>query len=211
MSEQTNEALEAEGPRERWNRKWSARGLRPFELPPATWLVESRTSLAGTLGRRALDVACGDGRNAAYLIKLGFEVDAVDISDVAIGALQTVARRRGLAVSPRRMDLESEPLPLGRYDVVVQFNYLQRDLFGPLASALAPGGILVAETFTRGHPDRVGEQLHDRYLLRRGELRRAFPELRIVSYREAVRHGSGGPRAVASLVAERPRRAPPRR
>jgi tellurite methyltransferase len=200
-----------EGPRERWNRKWSARGPRPFELPPAAWLAGSRRALVSPHGRRALDVACGDGRNAGYLAKLGFEVDAVDISDVVIEALQIAARRRGLGVTARRMDLETEPLPIGRYDVVVQFNYLQRDLFAPIAAALAPGGVLVTETFTTVDADRLGGQIDARYLLRRGELRRSFPQLRLVRYREGVRDGSGGPRAVASLVAQRPGHSAPRR
>ena len=78
---------------------------------PAQWLTENRSVLSGLDGRRALDIACGDGRNAAYLARLGFEVDAVDVSDVAIDALQAAATDRRLSVRPLRLDLERNFVP----------------------------------------------------------------------------------------------------
>lgn len=112
--------LEPSGPRERWNRRYGERGLRAFPDAPAQWLVENRALLSSTDGRRALDLACGDGRNAAYLAQLGFEVDAVDISDVVIAALQAAAVDRHLAVKSYRIDLERDELPalFGELDVL---------------------------------------------------------------------------------------------
>lgn len=194
---------EPEPARERWNRRYAESGVTPFPERPSAWLVENRSLLAGPRGRRALDVACGDGRNARYLAQLGFAVDAVDISDVAVAALQAAAVERGLAVDARRMDLEVEPLPVARYDVVVQINYLQRDLFAALARALRPGGILVLETVTRAHVEELGNRFDPRFLLDDNELLRSFPDLRVRHYWEGVSDRSGRPRGVASLVAER--------
>jgi tellurite methyltransferase len=191
------------GARERWNRRYAERGVRPFPDAPAAWLLANRSLLSGPDGRRALDVACGEGRNAAYLARLGFEVDAVDISDGLIDALRAAATDRGLAVNARRLDLERDPLPVAHYDVIVQVNYLQRDLFEPLARALAPGGILVLETVTRAHVEELGHQFDPRFLLDRDELVASFPDLHVLRYEEGVAERSGRRRALASLVAQR--------
>jgi tellurite methyltransferase len=190
--------------RVRWNHRFAARGVRAFEQAPATWLVEHRALLAGDAGRRALDVACGGGRNAGYLAGFGFEVDAVDVSDVAIDALRVAASARGLSVHPRQMDLEQARLPPAHYDVVVQINYLQRSLFTALAQALKPGGLLMLETFTRADAERLGNDVDPDYLLEPNELLSAFPDLEVLDHREAVIEHSGAPRAVAGLVARRP-------
>lgn len=189
--------------RERWNERRS-KGFEPFPDEPAEWLVEHGALLG--VGGRALDVACGDGRNALYLARLGFEVDAVDVSDATIDALRAAAPERAPAVRPRVVDLEREPLPEGEYDVVVNFNYLQRDLFGALERALRPGGWLVFETFGRAQIDELGKPMNPAYVLDDNELLRAFSALRVRHYREGVveRSGGGGARGVASLVAQRP-------
>ncbi|HTU95619.1 MAG TPA: methyltransferase domain-containing protein, partial [Solirubrobacteraceae bacterium] len=135
--------------RERWNHRYRQRGIAAFTHGPSSWLAEQCDLLTGPPGRRALDIACGDGRNAGYLAaQFGFEVDAVDVSDVAVEALRAAAAERGIAVNVAWRDLEASGLPAGPYDLIVQIHYLQRDLFGPIAEALGPGGLLVLETFT---------------------------------------------------------------
>jgi tellurite methyltransferase len=186
--------------REKWNRRYAEKGFTPFPERPSEWLAENRELLSG---RRALDVACGDGRNALFLAQLGFAVDAVDVSDVAVSALRAAADERGLAIDARRMDLEVEPLPEGRYDAVVQINYLQRDLFGALECALAPGGLLVVETVTRAHVDELGNRFDPRFVLDDNELLRSFPNLLVRHYREGVTDRAERPRGVASLIAQR--------
>jgi 2-polyprenyl-3-methyl-5-hydroxy-6-metoxy-1,4-benzoquinol methylase len=120
-------------------RKYTERGVAATQHLPAEWLVDNEDLLAGASGRRALDVACGDGRNAGYLAALGLAVGAVHLSDVAIDALRAAVAERGVPINPLRVDLTREPLPAKRYDVVVQFSYLQRSLFSILAEALVPG------------------------------------------------------------------------
>lgn len=193
---------ERRGARERWNESRSAAGFEPFPDAPAAWLVEH----APLLPRhgRALDVACGDGRNARLLARLGLDVDAVDVSDVAIDALRATAAERAPGVRPRVLDLEREPLPEHAYDVVVSFLYLQRDLFAALERALRPGGWLLFETFARAHVVELGNRISPDYVLGANELLHAFASLHVRHYREGVVEEPAGRRGLASLVARRP-------
>ena len=190
--------------RERWNERYARPDREWLPESPAEWLVEHAALLPG--GGRALDVACGDGRNALYLAQLGYMVDAIDVSDVAIGALRRAVEQRGLGmtIAPQVVDLEREPLPAGPYDVIVTLNFLQRDLFGPLQDALAPGGLLLYETLGQSHVDELGKDFNPDYLVAPGELLAAFDGLEALAHREGVVERSGSARGVASLVARRP-------
>jgi SAM-dependent methyltransferase len=187
--------------RERWNERRSDGALEPFPDTPSEWLAE-HVALLPREGR-ALDVACGDGRNALALARLGLEVDAVDVSDVTIAALQAAAPERAPGVRPRVVDLEREAPEPDAYDVVVNFNYLQRDLFGALARALRPGGWLLFETFGPDHLQQLGRRMNPDYVLGANELPQACGELRLRHYFEGVAERGGAPRGVASLVAQR--------
>ena len=186
--------------RERWNERHRRRAGGGDA--PSAWVLEHRALLEERAPGRALDLACGGGRHAVWLAERGFSVDAVDISDVAIERLRARAAAAGLPVRALRADLEADPLPPGPYDVVVDVNYLQRSLLGPIADALAPGGLLVCETFTRDHTEVLGASLDPAYTLGPNELLRAFAGLRVLHYREGIVE-EGRRRAVASLVARR--------
>jgi SAM-dependent methyltransferase len=189
--------------RDRWNERYAQADRQWLPERPAEWLVEHEALLTG--GGRALDVACGDGRNALYLAQLGYMVDAIDVSDVAIDAVRATVRARGLTMTITAcvVDLEREPLPAGPYDVIVMLNFLQRDLFTPLAQALAPGGLLLFETLARSHVDELGHSFNPDYLVEPGELLQAFGGLEVVDHHEGVAQRSGSPRGVAGIVARR--------
>jgi hypothetical protein len=89
------------------------------------------------------------------------------------------------------------------YQVIVNTNFLERSIFPRLVEALAPGGLLVFETFTRDHVDVAGRRMNPAYLLERGELACAFADLDIVRRREEILDEER-PRAVASIMARRP-------
>ena len=90
--------------RERWERKWTL--LVGRELPPADWLVTNRT-LIGATGR-ALDWAGGDGRNAIWLAKSGFEVTLADISATALEMARVRANQQGVTLQLQEIDLARE-------------------------------------------------------------------------------------------------------
>jgi SAM-dependent methyltransferase len=157
--------------------------------PPSPWLFRCADLLPE--GGRALDVACGRGRHALVLAAAGFVVTALDRDAGALRALAAAAAERGLAVSTADMDLESGDVTLGEgtYDVVVVFRYLHRPLFPALVRALAPGGLLVYETFTRAQAARRHPS-NPAFLLEAGELPRLAAPLQVLRYYEGERDGA---------------------
>lgn len=185
--------------RERWNRKYS-QGEGPAHFQPKDFLVEHAGLLSGG---RALDVACGFGGNSLYLAARGYRVDAVDVSEVALRQAQGAARRRGLDERIRlvQADLDRWWVSPGRYDLIVVFYYLNRDLWPNLVAGLRPGGLLFQahrnKRFLEERPDFDPD-----YLLEVGELQR----MARTSDLEIVRYVEGTPDRVhgVQLIARRP-------
>ncbi len=196
---------EGQWDRERWNGKFDEKGMESFGEEPSGWLIQHESLLRELSDRRALDLACGNGRNAFYLAELGFETDALDISDRAVEWTSKKAGERNLNIRVRRVDLESEPIEVGAYHAITQFNFLCRPLFPRLEAALAPGGLLLLETFSIDHQEMLGHEKNRSYLLEHNELLRAFPSLRVIAFRETVINEgpSGSRKGVASLVARK--------
>lgn len=187
---------------ERWDaRHREALAAGSPDLPPAPALVEHHALIAAQPRGSALDVAAGLGRNAVHLARLGFSVDAVDVSAVAVEHLAGVARAHGLPLRAQQCDLATAPLPGAAYELVVVTCFLERRLYALLPEALAPGGLLLFETFLPDPGATYGPQDPAR-VLEPGELRAAFGGLDVIAYRE----GRPGPdsRPVASLAARRP-------
>jgi len=148
---------------------------------------------------RALDVAAGAGRNAVFLAERGLEVDAVDSSAEGLRQAAALAAHRGVSICTVLEDLNSFDLGADRYYVIVNFNYLQRDLVPRIARSLRPGGVVFFETFVRAQAHRAMGPSNPDYLLRRGELESLFAGMEII---HAVESDANG-RAVASLIARR--------
>jgi len=137
-------------------------------LPPSDWVVRwSPLIPAGEV----LDLACGEGRRARYLAARGHRVSALDRDP---GALAALAGAPGVATVCADLE-DGSPWPLaGRcFQGIVVVNYLHRPLFRRLIDSLAPGGVLVYETFMAGN-ERFGKPSNPDFLLRPGELLEAF-------------------------------------
>jgi tellurite methyltransferase len=192
----------SEADRIRWNEKHRE---RPYDFTPTDWLTALEPRIRPKRpGALALDLACGGGRNSLYLARLGYRVDAWDVSDTAIDTLEVEARRlrdsgEPLGITTRRVDLDSAVLPTNRYDLVLDAYFLDRSLFPGIAEALRPGGLLVLQTFLQTEDPASQRGPKDpSYLLRPGELRTAFPGLETLEYSEYVERGE------ARLIARRP-------
>ena len=134
-------------------------------------------------GATVLDVACGRGRHARLFAAQGCRVDAVDIDAEAGAALKDVAGIRFL-----RADLENGDWPYGgrSFDAVVVTNYLHRPLLPRLEAALAPGGLLIYETFLAGN-ERYGKPSNPDFLLRPRELLGTYgSSLAVIAFEEGV-------------------------
>ncbi len=172
------------------------------KLEPSEFLVEH----AGLLpkGGRGLDVAMGTGRNTVYLASLGFKVTGVDISPVACERALEAAGVAGVRIEALCADVETWDVPEAAFGVVINFNYLHRELCPRLAAALRPGGVLVFQTFTAPQREFGWGPSKDEFLLQAGELRELFPGLEVLVYREGVEESEWGKKAAAGLVARRP-------
>ena len=157
---------------------------------PSAFLVENAGLLPA--GGRALDAAMGTGRNALYLASLGFDVTGVDISPVACEQAQEAAGAKGLRIEAICADLESWQAPEAAFDVVINFNYLQRDLCPRLVAALRPGGVLVFETFTTDQRWFGWGPSQDAFLLRPGSCASCSRGWRCWPTARGLRKASGG-------------------
>lgn len=127
--------------RDEWNRRYGDRELL-WTAEPNRFLVAETGALSPG---RALDLACGEGRNAVWLAERGWRVTGVDFSDVALEKAGRLASSRGVDATWIAADLlEYSPEPRA-FDLVIVF-YLQvqdterRPVLRAAADAVAPGG-----------------------------------------------------------------------
>ena len=172
-------------------------------LTPSPWIVRWSHLLAPGAG--VLDVACGSGRHMRWFAERGHAVTGVDRSPDAVDA----AAAFGHAVLA---DIESGPWPFEgqRFGAVVVTNYLWRPRLADIVAAVAPGGVLLYETFAAGN-QQVGKPSRPDFLLQPGELPAACAGLRVVAYEDGFL--CDPERFVQRIAAVRPQAAsamPPR-
>ena len=127
--------------RQRWNERYRE-GAYQFREHPSAVLLDWQDSLTG---RTALDLACGRGRNTLHLATLGFDVDAIDVSDIAIQQATHRANRMDLHVRWVVHDLE-QGIPLrGPYDLIMMIRYVDNTLLSKAIKLLAPRGKILVE------------------------------------------------------------------
>ena len=134
-------------------------------------------------GGTVLDLACGGGRHSRYLSALGFRIVAVDID---VSGLNDLATNETVEII--EADLEAGDWPFGerRFDGIVVTNYLHRPHLPRLIESLAPGGVLIYESFGKGN-EQLGRPCNPLFLLDPAELLDAFaPRLTIVAYEHGI-------------------------
>ena len=183
-----------------WEERYRAerRSAGDTEATPTPLLVETARHLAPG---KALDLACGTGRNALWLAEHGWCVTAVDGALAAIEILRSRAAERGITVDTRIADLEKGEYQIERsaWDLIVICYYLQRDLFQPAKEGLVPSGILLAIV----HITEPGEEPTE-HRLRPGELMKYFQGWEILHRHEGQPNDAAHRRPVAEIVARRP-------
>ncbi|HIM36008.1 MAG TPA: class I SAM-dependent methyltransferase [Pseudomonadales bacterium] len=127
--------------RRRWNERYGAGAYQSREHPSSV-LLDWKDALTGN---SVLDLACGRGRNAIHLATLGFEVDAIDISDMAIQQATRRADSLGVHVHWLAHDLERGVPLVGPYDLILMIRYVDNTLLSTAVKLLAPRGKILVE------------------------------------------------------------------
>lgn len=180
LPQMTNPLLHASGTASPWLLRWA------HLLPP---------------GGRVLDVACGRGRHLRWAAGRGHRVTGIDRDAAALAESADLAADG--AAELITADIEGGPWPCaGRsFDAVLVFNYLWRPLWPHLLASLAPGGVLVYETFAAGN-ETVGKPSRPDFLLQPGELITRCEGLHIVAFEDGFLDSPA--RFVQRVVAVRP-------
>lgn len=146
-------------------------------------------------GGTVLDVACGSGRHLRWLRSQGFAVTGVDRDAAAVEPLRDFGR---VIVA----DIENAPWPLvgETFDAVIVTNYLWRPLLATIVASVAPGGVLIYETFAAGN-GAFGKPSNPDFLLQPGELLWTCATLQVVAYEDGLLDGP--PRRIQRIAARR--------
>ncbi|NKE04317.1 class I SAM-dependent methyltransferase [Mesobacillus selenatarsenatis] len=173
--------------KEKWNQKYSDRLTDQILPEPNRRLVE----LSAYLDRgSAIDLASGLGGNSIYLAEKGYEVTAIDISEVAIQYVREQADHHKLNITAAVADLTKETTALSghKYNFAVMTYYLDRSLFPLIKQILSTGGYLFFETFYK-NGSTGKQQVSNQYKLNSNELLNEFKEWKILFFEENEQEG----------------------
>ena len=152
---------------------------------------------------RALDVACGAGRNAVLLAQAGFQVDAIDISPEGLALARHNAGEQGLGINWIQQDLDLPYRFDTNYDLIMVMWYVNLGVISSLCDCLAPGGYLVCEEHLVTDEEVIGPSSRE-FRVAPSELRAALTSVEVLLYEESIENTSDGERvASARLVAKK--------
>ena len=176
--------------RDKWNARYLA-GAYEARTHPSALLAHwaGRLHVTGP-APRAIDLACGSGRNALFLARSGWHVDAVDISTVALGRLQAAADAENLPVNCVERDLEPPSSALDGFEerpyaLALSMRYTDIPLIEALPRVLVPGGYLIAEMHLITEKTVAGPR-SPRFRVAPGELRKAGSAVELLHYHEGL-------------------------
>jgi len=190
--------------RQRWEER-HGRSLAEMSLDPSSLLLDFSAWLRDVPKGRALDLACGNGRNAFLLASLGYPVTAIDYSAPAVEFVAHQAIEMGVTVEAVQADLTDFDLGTHQFAVIASFFYLDRNLIPRLVRSMVPGGVVFFETYTVAEREVLGRDIRRDYCLEVNEALHLFAPLTILYYREDIVRATkdAEPHAVAQLIARR--------
>jgi 2-polyprenyl-3-methyl-5-hydroxy-6-metoxy-1,4-benzoquinol methylase len=153
----------------KWNQRFESEESFLGRRPSPLLSREIERVLRLSPGKRALDIACGEGRNSIFLAQHGFQVTGLDISDVGLAKAAQRAKEAGVQVDFQQVDMDEYRFT-EQFDLIINFNFLLRELIPEAVQALNPGGLLIIDTIMES--EELLASHTPAYLLRRGELQR---------------------------------------
>jgi SAM-dependent methyltransferase len=166
----------------KWNNKYSS-NLDILKRKEVSFFLKKNIKFA-KIGD-ALDLASGGGRHSIFLESLGFMVDAIDISDIAIDYLKSLKNKNINAIL---CDLDKFEFTKN-YDLIVKINFLDKTLINRAKKALKVGGVFIIESYLQ---DKNNQKKHsnDDFLLKKDELKSFFKnDFEILDYQEFWNEG----------------------
>jgi len=159
----------------KWNQRFTSDDSYLGERPSPFLQREINRIRQLVPGKRALDIACGEGRNSIFLAQNGFEVTALDISDVGLAKAARQAEENAVVIDFKRVDLDSYQFS-EKFDLILNFNFLLRDLIPQAVQALSPNGLLIIDTLMESN-QLLSSHKNPAYFLRRNELQSICKDL----------------------------------
>lgn len=164
-----------ESDRIKWNQRFESEESYLGQKASPFLAREINTILELAPGKRALDIACGEGRNSVFMARHGFSVTALDISDVGLKKGVRRAGQEGVTIDFQRVDLEEYRFT-DTFDLIINFNFLLRDLIPHSVAALAAGGLLIIDTIMES-AQLLAAHRNPAFFLGHGELRQICENL----------------------------------
>lgn len=185
---------------ELWNRNLTAE-QPSFNTEPNAFLV----AMAKTLKPgRALDVGMGQGRNAIYLAKQGWDVTGFDPADRALARAQELAAKQGVKIKTVLNTSENFDFGRSQWDLILISYAGGRDVKRQVIESLKPGGVVILEGFH--HDATKGSSIGPSVVFQTNELLTLFTGFRVLHYEDVAAKADFGPgqTRVARLMAQKP-------
>ena len=172
--------------RQKWDKRYRA-GAFAQRPHPSTLLNDWIERLPRG---RALDLACGAGRNALFLAREGFKVTGIDISAMGLERAQANAHREGLEIDWLQRDLDEGLDLVDKFQVICLFRYLNPSLIRRLPDLLVPGGVLLVEEHLAVDQRKLEVTIvgpsNPAFLVAPGELLALLPGLTVLHREEGI-------------------------
>lgn len=148
---------------------------------------------------KVLDLGCGQGKEAFFLAKKGFDITAVDSSKIAIKQIKEKTRNNKLPINAIYCDAANYKIKNSEYDIIAAMNVMQFlekeevvNLIKNIKTSLKNNGLIVLSAFTTKDASRQSKKKL-RYYFKPGEMKRYFKDFKILYYSEKIVLDSGHP------------------